>query len=116
MLYIDDDRRSDYLFCGPRGLILDGSSENACGCHPDNRLIGSLLKYAATGTSECNASAQYFHFLPTTGNTFLPATLFRDIIFIAARDIAPLEEIRFDYGDRTCDDMFAPARRMSTHF
>jgi hypothetical protein len=44
--------RSSYLFCGPNGLFWDGSAE-ACVCHPQSRLLGRLVNFAATGTGYC---------------------------------------------------------------
>jgi hypothetical protein len=94
----DDDRRSDYIFCGPNSLFWDGSAES-CHCHPQNRLIGRLINFAPKSSPECNAKPQFFQFMAYN-------KLFNTILLVAARDIDMLEEIRFDYGDNTCLEMF----------
>ena len=96
----ESDRRSDYLFCIPsNGVYFDGSEEN-CTCHPQTRLLGRLLNFAASESSLCNTTAQYFEFPGYDKKTF------KTVLFIAKRDINPLEELMFDYGDENCKEMF----------
>jgi hypothetical protein len=90
----DQDRRSDYLFCAPGGLFWDGSAET-CDCHPETRKFGRLLNFASADSRECNAKPQLFQ---------LPQ--FTCVLIVATRDIEPLEEIRFDYGDEKCRELF----------
>ena len=93
-----DDRRSDYLFSIPGGQHLDGSSDT-CTCHPQSVLLGRLLNYATKGTPACNAVPRYFQVIANK-------KLFKTVLFVAARDIYFLEEIRFDYGDLNCLTLF----------
>jgi len=100
MTDIADDDRSSYLFCDyPNGLFWDGSCE-FCFCHPQSRLLGRLANYAEKSSRECNAKPQLFEFKPAK------SPVFRTIILVATRDIAPLEELRFDYGDKACLELF----------
>ena len=92
--------RSNYLFCGPNGLFWDGSAE-VCVCHPQSRILGRLVNFAASGTLECNVKPQLFQFKPPK-----PAAVFHAVILVAARDIAVAEELRFDYGDKNCLELF----------
>ena len=92
--------RSNYLFCAPNGLFWDGSAE-VCVCHPQSRILGRLVNFAASGTWNCNAKPQLFEFKPQK-----PASVFHAVILVAARDIAVSEEIRFDYGDKNCLELF----------
>lgn len=100
MKQILNDDRSRYLFCSPGGLFWDGSSES-CICHPQSRLLGRLANFAdAKNTMVCNVKPQLFEFKP------LKSPVFRTILLVATRDIEPFEEIRFDYGDNTCVELF----------
>jgi hypothetical protein len=92
--------RVNYMFCGPNGLFWDGSAES-CSCHPNSRLLGRLVNFAAQGTLECNVKPHFFQFKPLK-----PAQVFHAIIFVATRDIALSEELRYDYGDKTCLELF----------
>jgi hypothetical protein len=94
-----DDHRSSYLFCGPDGLFWDGSAE-FCECHPQSRLLGRLANFAAKYTYECNAMPQLFACATYNSKPF------HAIVLVATREIEPLEEIRFDYGDRRCLKLF----------
>lgn len=96
---IQTDSRVNYLFCGPSGLFWDGSAES-CVCHPQSRVLGRLVNFAKIHTFQCNAKPQLFQFQPPK------CTVFNTIILVATRDIKPLEEVRFDYGDRTCLELF----------
>ena len=93
-----EDYRYNYLFCGPSGLFWDGSPES-CVCHPQSRLLGRLANFAQKNTIECNAMAQLFQFKSCT-------QVFNAIILVATRDIAVQEEVRFDYGDKNCLELF----------
>ena len=93
-----DDDRNNYLFSGPNGLFWDGSAET-CICHPQSRLLGRLANFAAKNSIECNAKPQFVEL----GSK---KHLFHAIILVASRDIAVLEEIRFDYGDKACLELF----------
>lgn len=94
----DDDKRYNYLFCGPNGLFWDGSGEY-CICHPQTRLLGRLANFAQKGSVECNAKPQFVEFNYNKKVSHV-------IILVATRDIQVLEEIRFDYGDKTCLELF----------
>ena len=95
----DADRRSDYTFAVPsNGLYFDGSKET-CSCHPGMRTIGRLLNYATISIAACNVKPEFFQI-------YKDRRVFKSIIFVATRDILPLEEIRFDYGDDECVSMF----------
>lgn len=96
-----EDNRSNYLFCGPSGLYWDGSSES-CICHPQSRLLGRLANFAKKDTLECNVKPQLFEYKLTSKST----RVFHTIIIVAIRDIAPMEELRYDYGDRVCLELF----------
>ncbi len=91
----DSDRRSDYIFFGPRGFCLDGSAE-CCPCHPQTRTLGRLMNYVEKSTPECYVVPGYFAYNKA-----------RKILFVASRDIQPLEELRFDYGDKHFDNVFS---------
>ena len=93
-----DDSRMNYLFCAP-GLVWDGSAE-WCSCHPQSRLLGRLVNFAKKSTVECNARPQLFEFKHSK------SSVFNAIILVATRDIEPLEELRFDYGDNACLELF----------
>jgi hypothetical protein len=101
------DRRSDYLFAGPGGLRLDGSSES-CACHPETRIIGRLINFAARSTSECNAKPAFFKWVQGRDKLLVKSS----IILVATRSISPLEEIRYDYGDSNCVEMFAKRKHL----
>lgn len=94
-----NDRRSDYVFFGPWGLCVDGSAER-CPCHPNVRTMGRLLNWANKGTPECNIRARYF------ASERRNEQALEAILFVASRNISPLEELRFDYGDKDCKDIF----------
>lgn len=94
-----NDRRSDYVFFGPWGFCVDGSAER-CPCHPNVRTMGRLLNWAKKGTLECNMTPRYF---ASERRNEQP---FEAILFVASRDILPMEELRFDYGDKDCRDIF----------
>ena len=98
----DNDRRSDYMFCVPhKGLFYDRSSEN-CLCHPGTQTFGRLLYFAKKNNKECNISPEYFQYSAD-------GLGFKSILFVASRQIEPLEELRFDYGDDNCLSMFGTA-------
>lgn len=97
----DADRRSDYLFVGLQGLIVDGSSDT-CECHPHTRLLGRLVNHATRNTPACNVVPRFFRHVAANSKKI---HLF--IIFVAARDIEPLEELRYDYNDQNCSEMFS---------
>jgi hypothetical protein len=88
------DRRMNYLFCCPRGLFMDASAER-CECHPNTRTLGRLLNFA-DGCDDCNVVPRFF----SCGLNFT------GIIFVAARDIAVLQELRYNYGDEVCLEIF----------
>ncbi len=90
----ESDRRSDYVFFGPYGLCIDGSTER-CPCHPQTRILGRLLNFARKESVECNVVPRYFSHDKS-----------QQILFVARRDIQPLEELRFDYGDGFCRNIF----------
>lgn len=95
----DNDRRSDYIFIGIQGLIIDGSDE-ICDCHPHVRLLGRLVNHAEMKAPACNIVPRFFrHEDSKKTHTF--------ILFVASRDIEPLEELRYDYNDENCADMFS---------
>ncbi len=100
MTEIAEDDRSIYLFCGTNGLFW-GCSHESCTCHPQSRLLGRLANFAAKGIPECNVKPQLFQFQPSA-----KSPIFHTIILVATRDIAPLEELRFDYGDNACLELF----------
>lgn len=92
-----EDARFSYLFCGPNGLFWDGSAE-FCECHPQSRLLGRLANFAQKGSKECNMIPQLFQFKTDK--------LFQTIILVATREILIEEELRFDYGDNACLELF----------
>ncbi len=94
----EDDRRSDYDFCLPGGIFLDGSAET-CECHPQTHLMGRLLNFAWKESAECNARPDYFEVRAY-------CKLVRTVVFVAKRDIEVLKEIRFYYGDKSCLEIF----------
>lgn len=94
-----EDYRYNYMFCGPNGLFWDGSPES-CICHPQSRILGRLANFAAKNTDECNAKPQFVEFKHTKNQ------IYTTIILVATRDIKCLEEIRFDYGDKHCLELF----------
>lgn len=100
----EDDERSNFLFCAPGGRFWDGSSES-CVCHPQSRLLGRLTNFAQKNSKECNATPQLFqyHVAKKPAND----TIFNAIILVATRDIAVEEEVRFDYGDKGCLELFS---------
>ncbi len=89
----ENDRRSDYVFFGPYGYCADASAEH-CVCHPQTRTLGRLFNFAAKGTTQCNVYPRYF-----------VAEKQEKIIFVAARDISLLKELRFDCGDKNCQNI-----------
>jgi hypothetical protein len=100
------DRRSDYLFAGPGGFYLDGSAES-CACHPKTRILGRLVNFAARMTDECNVKPVIFNLRIGRDKVMVK----RFIILVAVRDISPLEELLYDYGDPNCVEMFgAPCK------
>ena len=93
---------TSYLFCAPKyDLFWDGSAE-FCECHPQSRLLGRLANFAAKNTPECNATPQLF----SINSRSRKQKPFYAIVLVASRQIEPLEEIRFDYGDRACLALF----------
>ena len=92
---------TSYLFCASNGLFWDGSAE-FCECHPQSRLLGRLANFAAKNTPECNATPQLF----SINSRSRKQKPFYAIVLVASRQIEPLEEIRFDYGDRACLALF----------
>ncbi len=62
--------------------------------------MGRLFNFAEKGTPECNAHPEYFE-IHANGEHF------KTVIFVADREIQMLEEIRFDYGDSSCIEMFS---------
>ena len=93
------DDRSNYLFCGNGNLFWDGSPES-CACHPQSRLLGRLANFAVKNTTECNAKPQLFQF-KEAGNK-----IFHTLILVAIHEIKVGEEIRYDYGDEKCIELF----------
>jgi hypothetical protein len=97
------DRRSDYLMTLPfNGGIYYAAHEEFCPCHPKMRTIGRLLNFASkTGPSahQCNLKLRFYDFLELDGAP-------KGCLFVASRDILPLEELRYDYGDNNCREMF----------
>jgi hypothetical protein len=99
----DADRRSDYLMTLPYdGGIYYGSHDEFCPCHPNQRTIGRLLNCAkrnGPNSHLCNIKLRFYHFHELDGAP-------KGCLFVANRDILPMEELRYDYGDRNCHDMF----------
>ena len=89
----ETDRRSDYLYSTPCGSI--DSSDEECICHPSTRLLGRLINHASQESPACNVTPRSFRH---KGRHF--------VLFVAGRNIAALEELRFDYDRKNCDNMF----------
>ncbi len=95
-----NDRRSESLSTAKvdRGWAYwDGSAEK-CACHPETRIIGRLFNFGKKGTNQCNASPTLCVFGKKKADTV--------ILLVASRDISPLEEVCFDYGDKDCLSLF----------
>ncbi len=92
-------RKSDYLMhvrCDG-GFFLDGHNES-CTCHPGMRTVGRLINWAESGTIDCNIKFIFYKFSDLNR---------RGVLFVATRDLIALEELKYDYGDRTCKDIFS---------
>lgn len=103
------DDRSNYLFCGNNNLFWDGSPES-CACHPQSRLLGRLANFAVKNTTECNATPQLFQFKEARNK------IFHTLILVATGEIKVGEEIRYDYGDKKCIELFEPDINLKSEF
>jgi hypothetical protein len=75
--------------------------EEFCPCHPRQRTVGRLFNWAKkTGPTshECNMKLRFYHFRELEGEP-------KGCLFVAKRDISPLEELRYDYGDKRCTQL-----------
>ena len=84
------------------------SYDEFCVCHPRMRTFGRLMNWARAGTVENNVECVPYH-LQSLGNYH--ENVPRGIMFDANRKILPLEEIRYDYGDKACVDLFQPEKQ-----
>ena len=94
----DSNRKSDYLMhvqCDG-GFYLDAHKE-VCACHPHMRTMGRLINWAPSTSYECNIKFLFYKFEEIDA---------RGVLFVATRDISDHEQIKYDYGDRTCKDIF----------
>jgi hypothetical protein len=81
-----------------RGEINIDASNERCKCHPDIRTFGRLFNWA--DSADCNMKTRFFHY------THIPNAY--GCLFIAKKNIAALEELRWDYGDiKNCREMFS---------
>jgi hypothetical protein len=95
--------KEEYVMEISRKYLIDGTQET-CTCHPDRLLLGRLANYAnQKKTTKCNMKLQRHIMRGHTEGGNMSKAL---ILFVARRDIEPLEELRFDYGDRRCAEMF----------
>jgi hypothetical protein len=97
----DDVRTSDYLMKMPCGIHIDAHLEH-CGCHSKIRTYGRLFNWsdARDKAKTANMKTHFYTFHGINGGTQ------QGLLFVANRDIAPLEELRYDYGDANCREMF----------
>lgn len=99
----DQDRRSDYLFDLPELKITIDSSAEFCSCHPRLRTMGRLINWARSGTAEANAKATVYELKKLNK---MVGHIPRGLLFVASKDISPGDEIRCDYGNKRCEDLF----------
>jgi hypothetical protein len=108
----------DATYCvevkGPNRRIIDAGSKRGsteCPIHPRQRCLGRLANHAGLVTRtgqrrrihECNMKLVDINF----NRRMLPAAPPCIAVFIATRAIKPLEELRFDYADRTAQEQFS---------
>jgi hypothetical protein len=93
-------RHSDYLLTIPfnGGIHIDAHRER-CPCHKEKRTYGRLYNWADWKSNKCNMKLQYYQFTQLPDNSC-------GVLLIATRTIEPLEELRFDYGDTKCKEIF----------
>ena len=86
--------------CGD--VVFDATLER-CACHPKWRTFGRLLNHRQSSHPECNVRAK--------------RVTLKDkpvILFIAKRQIEPLEELCFDYKDPKCRSELQPVTRSAS--
>jgi hypothetical protein len=96
----DAIRKSDYLMTLPflNGIHIDSHAER-CPCHPHLRTLGRLFNHAKRKDAACNVKLQFYNFV------HIPEAY--GCLLIASKPIPALTELRYDYGGRACEEMFA---------
>lgn len=87
------------------------SFDEYCGCHPRMRTYGRLMNWARAGTPEANVDVQPYQFSQLKGYM---DKVPRGVLFVANRRIEPMEELRYEYGDKACIDLFSPSSSSSS--
>ncbi len=90
----EDPQRSAYMFNMKNGYYID-ASDDACTCHAGMRPRGRLINHEEK--TRANLCAR-FHLIMGVGHG--------NFIFVAKRDILPLDELYYDYGDNICAELF----------
>ena len=88
------------------------SSEDFCSCYPEMRTMGRLLNWGLAGSNEANAKVVPYN-LSHLGPCFAEPP--KGIMFVASKDIAPLDEICYDYGDDICRELFGKRKYKKTN-
>ena len=99
--YCDDNPDVDSTYVmgvtNPPKRVIDASSE-ICPVHPDSRTrcLGRLINHATEKIHQqaCNLTARQIEL-----STFRGTEWHHVAVLVARRDIQPLEQLRYDYGD-----------------
>jgi hypothetical protein len=112
--YLRENPDVDGTYCvevkGQNRRIIDASNE-VCNLHGQKRCLGRLANHAGMVTrsgsrrrvSECNMKLVDLQF----NRQFVPSAPTSVAMFIAIRNIKPLEDLRFDYADPAAQEMFS---------
>ena len=98
--YSDKNPDARWQYCiemvGPPRMIID-AGEESCNAHPQHRCAGRLINHLETPHANLTPK-------DTTLNKL--ETPVRVVLFKANRPIRPLEQLFFDYHDKSCKDAF----------